>query len=157
MRIMKSKKATLQILNQLIQMHHDRIAGYKLAATVLKDNDTELLQHFNDCCEESKYYIAQCADEVWQNKGKAKIRSSTLGKIFRVIMKGRCSLSSQNKSSVIALCMWGEYAMQKAYETAQYQSNEITDTAVRLINTQHSALRRNYLHQKEHYHSPILA
>jgi len=153
---MSQKTNTIATLNELIQMHHDRIEGYKLASRVLKEEDKQMIPLFENCCEESRNYIAQLAEMVWQLDGKTTLRTSFSGKLFRFWMQLKTNLLHQNRATIIGLCLFGEYALQKAYETVQNRADGLLDDAATLITNQQTILKRNYHIQKETYHQPFM-
>jgi hypothetical protein len=71
-------------------------------------------------------------------------------------MQVKTNLLHQNRAAIIGLCLFGEYALQKAYETVQNRADELLEDASTLITNQQTILKRNYHIQKETYHQPFM-
>jgi len=61
---MENTQATVEILNDLIQINNDRIEGYQRASKDLKDGDTELKSLFTRFIGQSQGYRLALGTEV---------------------------------------------------------------------------------------------
>lgn len=134
---MKSlNEKTAEVLNDLIRINNDRIAGYEKAANETEANDTDLRSLFTDMAAESREYAAQLSNHVTR-QGEESAEDSTLkGKIYRTWMDVKATFSGKNRKSILASCEFGEDAAQKAYEEAL---NEDIPAEVRLMITEQKA------------------
>src|SRR5437660_1003242 len=79
----KTKKL-IDILNDLIRIHNDRIAGYELALDRLTSLDTDLHDEFDKIISHSKCYKQQLQQKIKELNGSGKMYSpSPLGKIYK--------------------------------------------------------------------------
>jgi len=114
---METTSITVENLNDLIQIHNDRIAGYEKAMKDLKGNDSELKGLFTRLIGESHEFKMELGTEVNALGGEMETDTSFSGKIHRTWMSVKDAFGSTDKS-VLENCEFGEDAIQKAYKTA---------------------------------------
>ncbi|GAB3929526.1 PA2169 family four-helix-bundle protein [Mucilaginibacter myungsuensis] len=107
---------TIEDLNDLIQIHNDRIKGYENAMADLKESDGQLKSIFVECISESHQFKLALATEVAALGGDIETGTTLSGKLYRTWMSVRDAFGKTNKS-VLASCEFGEDAAQKAYLT----------------------------------------
>jgi len=115
---METTSITVENLNDLIQIHNDRIAGYEHAINDLKENDTELASLFTNLISESHQFKMELGTEVQALGGEMETDTSTLGKIHRAWMSVKDAFSGDNNKPVLENCEFGEDATLKAYRSA---------------------------------------
>jgi len=114
---METTSITVENLNDLVQIHNDRIAGYEKAMKDLKESDGELKGLFARLIGESHKFKMELGTEVNALGGEMETDTSFSGKIHRAWMSVKDTFGSTNKS-VLENCEFGEDAIQKAYKTA---------------------------------------
>jgi len=114
---METTSITVENLNDLVQIHNDRIAGYEKAMKDLKESDGELKGLFARLIGESHTFKMELGTEVNALGGEMETDTSFSGKIHRAWMSVKDTFGSTNKS-VLENCEFGEDAIQKAYKTA---------------------------------------
>ncbi|GAB3908232.1 PA2169 family four-helix-bundle protein [Mucilaginibacter boryungensis] len=112
---METTSVTVENLNDLIEIHNDRITGYEKALNDLKEEDTELRELFTNCIGESHQFKMELGTEVQSLGGEIETGTTISGKIYRVWMSVKDALGSSNQS-VLESCEFGEDAAQKAYK-----------------------------------------
>lgn len=114
---METTSITIENLNDLIQIHNDRIAGYEHALKELKEEDTELKQLFTNLIGESHQFKMELGTEVSALGGDIETDTSVSGKIHRAWMSLKDAFGGNNKT-VLENCEYGEDITQKAYNSA---------------------------------------
>src|SRR5688572_10199072 len=109
---------TTGILNDLIAIHNDRIAGYQRALKELKPEDTDLERLFTSMISESQDIRETLAAEVRSAGGEVEKGTTTSGKIYRAWMDVRAAFTGNDRKTVLANCEAGEDAAQNAYRMA---------------------------------------
>ena len=113
---MKTSSETAEVLNDLIEIHNDRIVGYQKAIKELKDEDLKVL--FTGLIGQSHQCKLELGTEV-QSLGKDMETSTTnRGKIYRAWMDIKAAFTGKSSHSILESCEYGEDAAQKAYESA---------------------------------------
>ena len=76
----------LKLLNDLIEINNDRIKGYELVATELKETDADLLAIFRSMANDSRYYAAELTQVVNALGGQSSTDTTKKGKVYRAWM-----------------------------------------------------------------------
>lgn len=126
---MKNEKVS-GILNDLIQINHDRIAGYEKAVEHLKDEDADLKILFQRYIKESRQYAQELTAEVARLGGNPSDGTTNSGKVYRVWMDLKATVAGHNRKTILDNCEFGEDAAQKAYDMALNSDVEI-DSSLR--------------------------
>ena len=113
---METTNSSVENLNDLIEIHNDRITGYENALKDLKDDNTELKTVFTDCIGESHKFKMELGTEIQVLGGEIETGTTVSGKLYRAWMGVKDAFGSTNKS-VLENCEFGEDAAQKAYKT----------------------------------------
>jgi uncharacterized protein (TIGR02284 family) len=120
---MENTQATVQILNDLIQINNDRIEGYQRASKDLKDGDTELKSLFTRLIGQSQGYKLALGTEVSAFGKDIETGTTTSGKIHRVWLDVKAAFTGHDTHNVLEECEFGEDAILKAYRTALEDEN----------------------------------
>ena len=106
------------ILNDLIRINHDRIAGYQRAIEELKDEDADLRTLFHRYVQESRQFAEELTHEVTRLGGDPAEGTTNSGKVYRVWMDLKATFTGHDRKTVLSNCEFGEDAEQKAYDMA---------------------------------------
>ncbi|WP_018612220.1 PA2169 family four-helix-bundle protein [Segetibacter koreensis] len=117
---METTKATITILNDLIEINNDRIKGYEKAIEELKDGDQDLKTLFAGMIDESRDARNAIGKEVQALGGEMESGDATTnsGKIYKAWMDVKAVFTGHNRHTVLSNCEFGEDAAQKAYKAA---------------------------------------
>lgn len=107
-----------EVLNDLIQINNDRIAGYEKAIDELKPEDSDLKSLFVEMIGQSHKHKASLVQEVQVLGGDADTGTTTSGKIYRAWMDVKAVFTGHDRETVLNNCEFGEDAAQKAYKMA---------------------------------------
>jgi uncharacterized protein (TIGR02284 family) len=119
---MKNKE-TIEILNDLIEIHNDRVKGYTRAIDELKDEDVDLKTLFAGMIDESRRMRMALGQEVQALGGEMEEGTTNSGKIYRAWMDVKAVFTGHSRQTVLENCEFGEDAAQKAYRTALSADN----------------------------------
>ncbi|SEN41957.1 conserved hypothetical protein [Mucilaginibacter gossypiicola] len=120
---MENTQATVQILNDLIQINNDRIEGYQRASKDLQDGDTELKSLFTRLIGQSQGYKLALGTEVSAFGKDIETGTTTSGKIHRAWLDVKAAFTGHDTHNVLEECEFGEDAILKAYRTALEDEN----------------------------------
>ena len=134
----------ITVLNDLIRINNDRIAGYEKAADEARDIDVDLRTIFSRMTEESRQYAAELTQEVVKLGGDPATGTTNSGKIYRVWMDVKATFSGKNRQAVLENCEYGEDAAQKAYDSALKSDAEMSADIRQLITNQKSSLKTSH-------------
>jgi uncharacterized protein (TIGR02284 family) len=137
--------ALIDVLNDLVQINNDRIAGYEKAIKDSKPEDSGFHSMFRRMIDESSQYKRELIGAINTLGGGADTRSTTnSGKVYRVWMDIKSTLTGKSELSVLELCEFGEDAAQKAYEEALKSDVEIPANIREIIVNQKTQLRNSH-------------
>ena len=76
----------VRLLNDLILINNDRVAGYKKAVEELKKEDADLKILFQEKIRQSENYKTELTKEVTETGHKVETGTTNAGKIYHVWM-----------------------------------------------------------------------
>ncbi len=129
------------ILNDLIRINNDRIAGYETALASLSAGEKVIAELFEKLRTQSVKFREELIFRVAGLGGEVAGDSTFSGKIFRSWMELKTSVLGTNQKTIVESCLWGEDAWQKAYEAVLHTESHLPDESRRLIDTQLNAGR----------------
>jgi uncharacterized protein (TIGR02284 family) len=106
------------VLNDLIRINHDRVVGYEKAIDELKDEDADLKVLFQRYIMQSRECSQDLTTEVSRLGGNPADGTTNSGKVYRVWMDLKATVTGYDRKTVLDNCEFGEDAAQKAYDTA---------------------------------------
>jgi len=123
-------QATLETLNDLVQINTDRIEGYQNALKQIEENEIstndaepELRLRFLNYIDESRKFKLELAKEVEVLGGDTELDTSTSGKLHRAWIDIKTTFTGHSKKSILEECEFGEDAIKKVYESALEDEN----------------------------------
>ncbi|MBA2499590.1 MAG: PA2169 family four-helix-bundle protein [Chitinophagaceae bacterium] len=134
---------TTDVLNDLIRINHDRIAGYERAIKESKDLDVDLKGVFSRMGEESTLYVSELNEEVVKLGGEPATGTTNSGKIYRAWMDVKATFTGKDREAILGSCEFGEDAAQKAYKTA-LESDDLTPETRQLVTNQKTSLKASH-------------
>jgi uncharacterized protein (TIGR02284 family) len=141
---MTINKDLISVLNDLIRINQDRMEGYQKAVEELKATDIDLKTMFNNMANHSAQFASELKQEVAELGGEPASDTTQSGKIYRVWMDVRSSVSDHDRKSILALCEYGEDAALKAYKTALESDTEIPAEVRQIIVSQHANIKTSH-------------
>lgn len=139
---METRTISAEVLNDLIQINNDRIAGYERAMKELRPEDSDLKSLFTRMIGESHRYKMALVTEVQALGEEAEEGTTNSGKIYRAWMDVKAVFTGHDRETVLSNCEFGEDAAQKAYKMALEE--DISSDIRNLISDQKAALRQSH-------------
>jgi len=139
---MAADKELINVLNDLIRINHDRTEGYHKAVEELKPTDIDLKTMFTNMANTSVQFANALSTEVRNLGGTPASDSTQSGKLYRVWMDIRSTISARDRKSVLALCEFGEDAALKAYNLAQ--DTEMPANIRQLVDDQKASIQSSH-------------
>ena len=140
---METKTLNSEILNDLVQINNDRVAGYEKAIAELQPEDSDLKSLFVKMIGESHTYKMALATEVQALGEEIEEGTTNSGKIYRAWMDVKAIFTGHDRQTVLNNCEFGEDAAQKAYKMALEVEGLPADLRT-LIEEQKAALRMSH-------------
>src|SRR2546428_392672 len=137
---MQATEEMIEVLNDLVKVHNDRIAAYEKAIAEAKDLDIDLKALFEQMITQSKQYKNELCQSIEKCEAVVDDDTSSSGKIYRAWMEIKRNFTESDRLSILTSCEFTEDATQRAYEAA-LQSNDLHEEEMRqLVNTHKIAL-----------------
>jgi uncharacterized protein (TIGR02284 family) len=142
---MKQTSSTVDVLNDLVQINNDRIAGYEKAINDSKAKEAGYHSMFRRMIDESSKYKMELINAINSLGGEAEIRSTTnSGKIYRTWMDIKSTFTGKSDGPILELCEFGEDAAQTAYNEALKSDAEMPRSIRELLVNQKEQLKRSH-------------
>ncbi|MDB4921261.1 PA2169 family four-helix-bundle protein [Mucilaginibacter sp.] len=115
---MEAIEKSIEVLNDLIEINNDRVAGFTHAAKELNDKDLDLKVLFKELRDDSRENVHELGTAINKNGGEVEMSMSGSGTLHRIWLDVKATFSGHNRKSILAECERGEDAIIKAYQTA---------------------------------------
>jgi uncharacterized protein (TIGR02284 family) len=106
---------TIDILNSLVEINHDRIEGYKTAIEETKD-DEQLKESFLKFQQTSYSCNTALVAQVQQLGGIAEDGTKNTGKIHRVWMDFKAMINGNDRKAILSSCVFGDEEAMTIYK-----------------------------------------
>ena len=140
---MSTTTVTTEVLNDLVQINNDRIAGYEKARTELKEEDADLKALFLDMISESQKYKMALGTEIAALGDDIDTGTTNSGKIYRAWMDVKALFTGHDRKTVLNNCEFGEDAAQNAYKMA-LEAEDLPANIRTLVSDQKASLRTSH-------------
>lgn len=137
---METTEKSIDVLNDLIEINHDRVAGFKKAGKDLGNSDFALKDLFEKFASESRTYSSELAAAVSQFGGEVETGTSGTGAIHRAWIDVRATFTGHDRKSVLAECERGEDAIKEAYQSALDPESELAFDVADLVRRQQQSI-----------------
>ncbi|MBO9640416.1 MAG: PA2169 family four-helix-bundle protein [Siphonobacter aquaeclarae] len=134
----------VHVLNDLIRINNDRIAGYEKAAEEAETEDVDLKALFSRLANESRNYRDELSREVLALGGEPTDETTTSGKFYRVWMDVKAAFTGHDRKALLQNCEYGEDAAQDAYQTALESQASMSTEVRQLIAMQKGKLKDSH-------------
>jgi len=140
---MEKNEKTAEILNDLIEINHDRVNGYTKAANETAAEDADLRSLFMNMADDSRIYAEELKKHVQQTGEEPAEGTTARGKIYRVWMDIKAAISGKSRKAILDSCEFGEDAAQRAYDAALDQE-DLSFVIRELVTEQQSLLKKSH-------------
>jgi len=138
---MQTTEKLVAVLNNLIEINNDRIAGYEKASEETKTHDTDLQGLFLSMANDSKNYARELTQEVIKSGGEFSTETTNKGKVYRVWMDVKATFAGNDRQAILDSCEYGEDEAQKAYTDALSSDAEMSAQVRTIIAEQQASLK----------------
>lgn len=138
---MENNQKFAEVLNDLIQINNDRIAGYESALKELKEEDNDLSGLFAGYINKSNNLRNALGAEVETLGVRMDKGTTASGKIYRAWMDVKAMFTGHERQTILNNCEYGEDAAQKAYKEA-LKTEQLPAYLFELISRQKDELRK---------------
>lgn len=116
---MENTKATVEMLNDLVQINNDRINGFERALKDLSDSDADIRYLFTNCIGQSHEFKMELATEVQALSSPKDVQNDTSvsGTLHRTWLDLKAKFTGHSTKGILEECEFGEDAILKAYKT----------------------------------------
>jgi len=125
------------ILNDLIRINNDRIAGYRIALEKLSTNEKVIYELFEKLRDESIAFREGLINKVAVLGGEVATDTTFSGKVYRTWMDLKATIGGTDTTAILGSCFFGESAWQKAYEAILSMDSGLPEDSLQLIRGQY--------------------
>ena len=134
----------VEILNDLIQINNDRIAGYEKAIDGLEDKSNEDLKRlFRHLINNSLDYNETLERHIGLLGGEPALGTSGAGKLYRAWMDFKALVTGGDRTAILGSCITGEETAIRAYKEA-IADEQLNPGLRELLNLQLAELEQSY-------------
>lgn len=134
----------VEILNDLIQINNDRIAGYEKAIDGLDDEGNEDLKRlFRHLINNSLDYNETLERQIGLLNGEPVLGTSGAGKLYRAWMDFKALVTGGDRAAILESCITGEETAIRAYKEA-IADEELASDLQHVLNGQFAELQQSY-------------
>jgi uncharacterized protein (TIGR02284 family) len=137
---METTEKTIDILNDLVKINNDRVAGFDKASENLEENDQDLRTVFSKLAGESRDNAAALAEKARQFNGEAADGTSLSGSLHRAWLEVKSTFTGNDLESILNECERGEDAIKAAYRSALEDASELPFEVVQMITSQQQGI-----------------
>ena len=140
----QKQNKTVEILNDLIEIHNDRIAGYELAASagIL---GKELQDEFKHMASNAHHYKNELKTKVSELKGIEK-NFAIVGKIYSAWMDLKGAFSCDTRKAIIASCRYNEEIALQVYNAALSSQSALSPETSALLEAHYAGIKEELAH-----------
>ena len=141
---MEISQKAIDVINDLIKINNDRVAGFEKAGTDLEGDDNELTAVFNKLAGESQQYVVELTDIAQQYGGEAAEGTSTSGDLHRAWIDIKATFTGSDTLAILNECERGEDAAKSAYRDALDPENELSPELVQVLQFQQQGINEGH-------------
>src|SRR6185312_3606589 len=130
---METIEKSVEVLNDLIQINNDRVAGFEHAGKDLGDEDRDLTDFFRSQREASRQNVFELSKIVNQIGGESDDGHSVSGTIHRNWIDVKATFTGRDRAAILAECERGEDAIKQAYQDALTGDSGLSDEIRQIV------------------------
>jgi len=109
---------SIEVLNDLIEINNDRVAGFTHATRELQEKELDVRNLFMELRNQSRENVHALGRAIHKSGGKVEMAMSGGATLHRVWLDLKCSFTGHSRKSILSECERGEDAIKKAYQVA---------------------------------------
>ena len=141
---METIEKSIEVLNDLIEINNDRVAGFEKAIKDLEDNGADLQSIFESAASESRRNSQELTQAVRNAGGEAETGTSGSGTIHRAWIDVKATFSGHDRKSILEECERGEDAIKKAYRDALSVDSGLSTEFTSLVSRQQQGINASH-------------
>jgi uncharacterized protein (TIGR02284 family) len=141
---MAANEQLVEVLNDLVKINNDRIAGYERAINESKDLDVDLKALFEGMIRESEGYKGELTSKVASLGGDVARDTTISGKLYRAWMDVKATFTGSSRKAILENCEFGEDAWRRAYEGALESDAEMDTETRQMITSQYNSEKTSH-------------
>ncbi|QEM09979.1 ferritin-like domain-containing protein [Mucilaginibacter rubeus] len=130
---------TTSVLNELIEINNDRVAGFEKAIADIKDENIDLKGLFQRYAAQSRENSQELAALVGAEGDDVETGTSVSGSLHRAWIDVKSVFDGSTRESILSEAERGEDAIKKAYREA-LEDTELSATVRETITRQQSGI-----------------
>lgn len=134
----------LEVVNDLIKINNDRVAGFEKAANDLEGDENGLITIFEKLAGESRQYVEELTDIVQRYDGEPAEGTSTSGDLHRAWIDLKSAFTGSDVLAILNECERGEDAAKAAYRDALVPENELSPEVQQILQTQQLGINNGH-------------
>jgi uncharacterized protein (TIGR02284 family) len=116
------------LLNELIELNNDRIAGFEKALADINDENVDLKELFQEYAAQSRRFTQELTALVAARAGEPETGNTVAGTLHRAWIDVKALFGGSDRASILAEAERGEDAIKKAYETTLSEGGLMADS-----------------------------
>ncbi|MCG2613314.1 PA2169 family four-helix-bundle protein [Terrimonas sp. NA20] len=128
------------VLNDLIEINNDRIAGFEKVLADIKDENVDLKALFQEYATQSRKFSQELTALVAASAGDPETDNSFAGTLHRAWIDVKSLFGGSDRKSILAEAERGEDAIKKAYTTA-LTDGSLSGEALSLVTAQSADIK----------------
>ncbi|MBB6107725.1 conserved hypothetical protein [Mucilaginibacter lappiensis] len=141
---MEISEKSLYVINDLIKINNDRVAGFQKAGTDLENANNGLITVFSKFADESRQYVGELTDIARRYGGEVAEGTSTSGDLHRAWIDIKATFTGHDLLAILNECERGEDAAKAAYRDALAPESELTPELTQVIQIQQQGIREGH-------------
>jgi len=138
----KTTEEVITQLNKLVEINNDRIEGYETALE--ETNDSALKSLFTEMISHSRGFKSELVEKVRALGGEPTKGTKNSGKLFRIWMDVKATLTDSDRKRIIESCERGEDAALSTYNEVMESDTSFTGEIRSMIERQRSSLQTDH-------------
>ena len=132
---METTQKTTDLLNDLIEINNDRVAGFEKVLADITDENADVKQLFQEYSSQSREFSQQLTAIVASNNEEVETGNSVSGTLHRAWIDVKALFGGSDRKSILAEAERGEDAIKKAYQTT-LADGELSAEAYQTVSAQ---------------------
>lgn len=142
---MNTIEKTTDVLNELIELNNDRVAGFEKAIANIKDENIDLKAIFQEYAAQSRKFSQELTALNASYGEEAETGNTAAGTLHRAWIDVKSLFGGTDRASILSEAERGEDAIKKAYKTVLSEGN-VSGDVLQTVSAQ--AVEINAAHDK---------
>lgn len=133
--------STNDLLNELIELNNDRVAGFEKALADIDDSNIDLKDLFQEYAAQSRRFSQELTAVVAARAGEPETGNSVAGTLHRAWIDVKALFGGTDRESILAEAERGEDAIKKAYRDALAEGG-LSGEALEKVTAQSTSIQK---------------